>query len=85
MDFNNYKFVLFCTICLKLDVINLYCNFYSDIWSENDGRLSFTLCEEKNEEEDMNVVQVKLVSDFYFFFGIEILTTSINHQPNKYQ
>jgi len=32
---------------------------YDDIWSENDGRLSFTLCEEKNEEEDMNVVQAE--------------------------
>ena len=40
------------TIYFKL-VIPLF----SDIWSENDGRLGLRLCEEKNEEEESNEIQ----------------------------
>jgi len=30
---------------------------YGDIWSKGDDRLSLTLCEEKDEEEEMNIIQ----------------------------
>ena len=32
---------------------------FSDIWSENDGRLGVRLCEEKNEEEESNEIQTE--------------------------
>ena len=32
-------------------------SLFSDIWSENDGRLGLRLCEEKNEEEESNEIQ----------------------------
>ena len=32
---------------------------FSDIWSENDGRLGMRLCEEKNEEEESNEIQTE--------------------------
>ena len=34
-------------------------HYFSDIWSENDGRLGVRLCEEKNEEEESNEIQTE--------------------------
>ena len=37
--------------------VALISEYLSEIWSEDEGRLRLRLCEEKNEEEEVNIIQ----------------------------
>ena len=41
----------------SLFTVALISEYLSEIWSEDEGRLRLRLCEEKNEEEEVNIIQ----------------------------
>ena len=44
-------------ILFSLFTVALISEYLSEIWSEDEGRLRLRLCEEKNEEEEVNIIQ----------------------------